>query len=101
VITKKTITSAVAAGWISFPEPKERQLSRSWAQSVEAFDSELAWRMWDNGASREQIARAIGCSRRGVEAGVGHGRNSKGPTNQSTTEEPHFLTKHIRSMTAE
>ena len=77
MITKKTITSAVAAGWISFPEPKERQLSRNWAQSVEAFDPGLAWRMYDNGASREQIARAVGCSRRGVEAVIKHGRNSK------------------------
>jgi DNA-binding transcriptional regulator LsrR (DeoR family) len=75
VITKKTITSAVAAGWISFPEPKERQLSRNLAQSVEAFDSGLAWRMYDNGASREQIARAVGCSRRGVQAMIEHGRN--------------------------
>jgi hypothetical protein len=77
VITKKTITSAVAAGWISFPEPKERQLSRNWAQSVEAFDSGLAWRMWDNGASRDQIARAVGCSRRGVQAVIEHGRTNK------------------------
>ena len=77
MITKKTITSAVAAGWISFPDPKERQLSRNWAQSVEAFDSGLAWRMHDNGASREDIARAVGCSRRGVLAIIEHGRNSR------------------------
>jgi hypothetical protein len=77
VITKKAITSAVAAGWISFPEPKARELSRNWAQPAEAFDSGLAWRMWDNGANREQIARAVGCSRRGVQAIIEHGRTNK------------------------
>jgi hypothetical protein len=66
VITKKTITSAVAAGWISFPEPKERQLSRNFAQPIEAFDTELAYRMWDNGANKDEISRAIGCKRRFV-----------------------------------
>ena len=66
MITKKTIASAVAAGWISFPEPKERQLSRNWAQPIEAFDGELAYRMWDNGASTDTISRAIGCKRRFV-----------------------------------
>jgi hypothetical protein len=66
VITKRTITSAVAAGWISFPEPKERQLSRNFAQPIEAFDSELAYRLWDNGADTDTVARAIGCKRRFV-----------------------------------
>ena len=77
MITKKTISSAVAAGWISFPEPKAREMSRNLAQPAEAFDSGLAWRMWDNGASREQIARAVGCSRRGVQAVIEHGRNNR------------------------
>ena len=77
MISKKTITSAVAAGWISFPEPKARELSRNWAQPVEAFDGELAYRLWDNGASQEQIARAVGCSRRGVQAVIEHGRTNK------------------------
>ena len=77
MITKKTISSAVAAGWISFPEPKAREMSRNLAQPAEAFDSGLAWRMWDNGASREQIARAVGCSRRGVEAVIEHGRKNR------------------------
>ena len=77
MITKKTISSAVAAGWISFPEPKSREMSRNLAQPAEAFDSGLAWRMWDNGASREQIARAVGCSRRGVQAVIEHGRNNR------------------------
>ena len=66
MITKKAITSAVAAGWISFPEPKARELSRNWAQPVEAFDSELASRLWDNGADTDTVARAIGCKRRFV-----------------------------------
>jgi hypothetical protein len=66
VISKKAITSAVAAGWISFPEPKARELSRNWAQPVEAFDSELAYRLWDNGADTDTVARAIGCKRRFV-----------------------------------
>ena len=66
MITKKTITSAVAAGWISFPEPKERQLSRNFAQPIEAFDSELAYRLWNNGADTDTVARAIGCKRRFV-----------------------------------
>jgi hypothetical protein len=69
---------AVAAGWLTYPEQadvKPRMMSRNLAQSVEAFDSNLAWRMYDNGASREQIARAVGCSRRGVEAVIEHGRN--------------------------
>jgi hypothetical protein len=66
VITKKTITSAVAAGWISFPEPKARELSRNWAQPIEAFDGELAYRLWDNGADTDTVARAIGCKRRFV-----------------------------------
>ena len=72
------IAAGVKAGWISFPvEVKARQMSRSLAQPAEAFDSGLAWRMYDNGASRDQIARAVGCSRRGVEAVIKHGRNSK------------------------
>ncbi len=66
MISKKAITSAVAAGWISFPEPKARELSRNWAQPVEAFDGELAYRLWDNGADTDTVARAIGCKRRFV-----------------------------------
>ncbi len=71
---------AVAAGWLTYPEQadvKPRMMSRNLAQAVEAFDSNLAWRMYDNGASREQIARAVGCSRRGVQAIIEHGRNSR------------------------
>ena len=71
---------AVAAGWLTYPEQadvKPRMMSRNLAQSVEAFDSDLAWRMYDNGASREQIARAVGCSRRGVQAVIEHGRANK------------------------
>ena len=71
---------AVAAGWLTYPEQadvKPRMMSRNLAQSVEAFDSGLAWRMYDNGASREDIARAVGCSRRGVQSIIQHGRNSK------------------------
>ena len=71
---------AVAAGWLTYPEQDEvkpRMMSRNLAQAVEAFDSGLAWRMWDNGASREQIARAVGCSRRGVQAVIEHGRTNK------------------------
>jgi hypothetical protein len=72
VISKKTITSAVAAGWISFPEPKARELSRNWAQPVEAFDGELAYRLWDNGADTDTVARAIGCKRRFVAQIIKH-----------------------------
>jgi hypothetical protein len=71
---------AVAAGWLTYPEQAEikpRMMSRNLAQAVEAFDGELAYRMWDNGASREQIARAVGCSRRGVQAVIEHGRTTK------------------------
>ncbi len=71
---------AVAAGWLTYPEQSEvkpRMMSRNLAQAVEAFDSGLAWRMYDNGASREQIARTVGCSRRGVQAIIEHGRNNK------------------------
>lgn len=74
---KIDMSKAVAAGWISYPEQaevKQRTLTRNFAQAVEAFDSGLAWRMWNNGASRDQIARAIGCSRRGVQAVIEHGR---------------------------
>lgn len=72
MISKKAITSAVAAGWISFPEPKERQLSRNWAQPFEAFDSELAYRPWNNGADIDTVARAIGCKRRFVAQIIKH-----------------------------
>ena len=72
MISKKTITSAVVAGWISFPEPKARELSRNWAQPVEAFDSELAYRLWDNGADKDEISRAIGCKRRFVAQIIQH-----------------------------
>jgi len=71
---------AVAAGWLTYPEQadvKPRMMSRNLAQPIEAFDSGLAWRMYDNGASREQIARAVGCSRRGVQAIIDHGRNNR------------------------
>ena len=71
---------AVAAGWLTYAEQadvKPRMMSRNLAQPIEAFDSGLAWRMYDNGASREQIARAVGCSRRGVQAIIDHGRNNK------------------------
>lgn len=74
---KPDMSKAVAAGWISYPEPAEvrqRVLTRNFAQAVESFDSELAWRMWDNGATRDEIARAVGCSRRGVQAVIDHGR---------------------------
>jgi len=71
------MSKAVAAGWISYPEQsevKQRVMSRNLAQAVEAFDSGLAWRMWDNGATRDQIAKTIGCSRSGVRAVIEHGR---------------------------
>ena len=74
---KVDMSKAVAAGWLTYPEQaevKQRVLSRNLAQAVEAFDSGLAWRMWDNGATRDQIARAIGCSRSGVLAVIEHGR---------------------------
>ena len=75
---REHIDAGVKAGWISFPvEVKARQMSCSLAQPAEAFDSGLAWRMWDNGASREQIARAVGCSRRGVQAVIEHGRSNR------------------------
>ena len=77
---KIDMDKAVAAGWLTYPEQAEvkpRIMSRNLAQAVEAFDSGLAWRMWDNGASREQIARAVGCSRRGVQAVIEHGRTNK------------------------
>lgn len=75
---REHIDAGVKAGWIRFPaEVKARQMSRNLAQAVEAFDSGLAWRMWDNGATRDQIARAVGCSRRGVQAVIEHGRNNK------------------------
>ena len=71
---------AVAAGWLTYPEQSEvkpRMMSRNLAQPVEAFDSAMAWRMWDNGASHSQIARAVGCSRRGVQDVIEHGRTNK------------------------
>ncbi len=75
---KVDLKAAVAAGWITFPEQhddvKPRVMSRNLAQAVEAFDSGLAWRMWDNGATKDQIARAIGCSRSGVCAVIEYGR---------------------------
>jgi len=72
------VAAGIKAGWISYPtEVKQRQMSRNWAQPAEAFDSGLAWSMYDNGASREQIARAVGCSRRGVQAIIEHGRTNK------------------------
>lgn len=74
---KAYMAKAVESGWISYPEQAEvrqRVMSRNLAQAVEAFDSGLAWRMWDNGATRDQIARAIGCSRSGVQAVIEHGR---------------------------
>ena len=77
---KIDMDKAVAAGWLTYPEQAEvkpRMMSRNLAQAVEAFDSGLAWRMWDNGASRDQIARAVGCSRRGVQAVIEHGRTNK------------------------
>ena len=75
---REHIDAGVKAGWISFPvEVKARQMSRNLAQAVEAFDSGLAWRMYDNGASREDIARAVGCSRRGVQSIIQHGRTNK------------------------
>ena len=77
---KPDMGKAVAAGWLTYPEQaevKQRVMSRNLAQAVEAFDSGLAWRMWDNGATRDQIARAVGCSRKGVQAVIEHGRNNK------------------------
>lgn len=77
---KPDMSKAVAAGWITYPEQAEvkpRTMSRNLAQAVEAFDSGLAWRMWDNGATRDQIARAVGCSRSGVQAVIEYGRINK------------------------
>lgn len=77
---KIDIGKAVAAGWMTYPEQAEvkpRMMSRSLAQPVDAFDSGLAWQMWDNGATREQIARAVRCSRRGVQAVIEHGRSNR------------------------
>ena len=77
---REHIDAGVKAGWLTYPEQadvKPRMMSRNLAQPAEAFDSNLAWRMWDNGSSREQIARAVGCSRRGVQAVIEHGRTTK------------------------
>lgn len=77
---KPDMSKAVAAGWITYPEQAEvkpRTMSRNLAQAVEAFDSGLAWRMWDNGAAMDQIARAVGCSRSGVRAVIEYGRTNK------------------------
>jgi len=56
------VAAGVKAGWLTFPEePATRQMSRTHAQSLEAFDIQLARRMDDNGADHRTIARAVGC----------------------------------------
>jgi hypothetical protein len=62
------VAAGVKAGWLTFPtnEPAERQMARTYAQPAEAFDIGLVYRMWDNGADRATIARAVGCKLRGI-----------------------------------
>ena len=63
------VAAGVKAGWLTFPanEPAERKMARTAAQPAEAFDIGLVARMWDNGADRATIARAVGCKLRGID----------------------------------
>jgi hypothetical protein len=62
------VAEGVKAGWLTFPtEPAERKMARTAAQPAEAFDIGLVYRMWDNGADRATIARAVGCKLRGID----------------------------------
>ena len=66
---RSEVAAGVKAGWLTFPtnEPAERKMARTAAQPAEAFDIGLVYRMWNNGADRATIARAVGCKLRGID----------------------------------
>ena len=80
-----TIAYAVAKGWIKFPEPEpEPVLAPKPSQappqpkpvlaSKEQFDSRLAWRLWNQGATLTYVARAVGVKRSAVMTVIREGR---------------------------
>lgn len=66
------IANAVARGWISFPDPSA--LPAPSKVEPPKFNSKRAWKMWNEGATLTQVARAIGVKKRAVMAIILEGK---------------------------
>lgn len=64
------IANAVARGWISFPDPAAVPARIE----TPTFNSKRAWKMWNEGATLTQVARAIGVKKSAVKAIIMEGR---------------------------
>lgn len=65
------ISHAVARGWISFPDPAAVPATKIEAPT---FNSKRAWKMWNEGATLTQVARAIGVKKSAVKAIIMEGK---------------------------
>ena len=64
------IANAVARGWISFPDSVPAPIR----PEAPTFNARRAWKMWNEGATLTQVARAIGVKKRAVKAIIMEGR---------------------------
>ena len=78
-----TIAHAVAKGWIKFPEPAPVLAPKAPSAipkpkpvlaPKEQFDCALAWRLWNQGATLDYVAKAVGVRRSAVMAVIREGR---------------------------
>lgn len=66
------IKTAVANGWISFPEPREPK--RKVLATSATYNAKRAYKMWQEGQTEKFISRAIGIKKRFVKAIIEEGR---------------------------
>ena len=67
------IAKAVARGWISFPDPAAVPAPKARIETP-TFNSKRAWKMWNEGATLTQVARAIGVKKSAVKAIIMEGK---------------------------
>lgn len=68
----RLIANAVARGWISFPDSVPAPVSVR--PDAPTFNARRAWKLWNEGATLTQVARAIGVKKRAVKAIIMEGR---------------------------
>lgn len=67
------IANAVARGWISFPDPGAVPAPKARIDTP-TFNARRAWKMWNEGATLTQVARAIGVKKSAVKAIIMEGK---------------------------
>lgn len=67
------IANAVARGWISFPDSTAVPAPKARIETP-TFNARRAWKMWNEGATLTQVARAIGVKKSAVKAIIMEGK---------------------------